>query len=164
MKQAISNDENFGSVRLQACYWDEPATWAGLEACDADWHFKSPSDSELRKLEEKWLRWKSVKDQLDKEWLAEQLVRVAEIAKTIDADSAKTRFAEEEAARLAYLQDDAAENQKWIDQMFDAATRIKEAELAAKWARTNRAGADIQRQAIRADNRELLERKRRGRR
>ena len=105
-----------------------------------------------------------MKDQLDKEWLAEQLVRVAEIAKTIDADSAKTRFAEEEAARLAYLQDDAAENQKWIDQMFDAATRIKEAELAAKWARTNRAGADIQRQAIRADNRELLERKRRGRR
>jgi hypothetical protein len=67
MKQAISNDENSGSVRLQPCYFAEDDTWAGLEAAGADWLFKMPIDGELRTLESRWLRVLKAKAEMDEQ-------------------------------------------------------------------------------------------------
>jgi hypothetical protein len=127
---------------------------------DFEWADAPSVVLEMAALDSRWQRWRKAKDSIDADWYRAELERLQEIALTIDAASQATLLDDAEERRRQYAEADAAANQQWIDQLFAAAKRVREAELAAKWSRVNKAGGDIQRQSIRADNQSLLQRKR----
>ncbi len=95
---------------------------------DIEWTPVAVARAELKhwnasELQARWRRWRRVKDELDREWLAAQNARVAEIALDIDRDRQRTRLDDEEAKRREYLATDARENQKWADAVSAAMGR-----------------------------------------
>jgi hypothetical protein len=73
-------------------------------------------------------RWRAVKDQLDREWMAEQSARVAEIALEINRDRQRQWIDDEEQKRRDYLAADAAENLKWAALVTEAQHRANKKE------------------------------------
>jgi hypothetical protein len=135
----------------------------GMKVRDFEWNDAPSVVLEMAALDAKWQRWRAAKDLIDADWYRAELERLQEIALTIDRATQATLLDEAEERRRQHAEADQKENEAWVSRMFEAAKKIRDAELAAKWARVNRAGAEIQRQEIRADNKILLERKRRSR-
>jgi hypothetical protein len=113
----------------------------------------SPSLEQLMQL--KWERWRSAKDSVDRDWLAAQQERLAEIALVIDADRRKTQLEREQEKADAYAAEDQRETTRFLDALHAETKRKADTWLAQAKARLEKATREINADIARRD-RQLL--------
>lgn len=118
----------------------------------------SPSLEQLMQL--KWERWRAAKDSVDRDWLAAQQERLAEIALVIDADRRKTQLEREQEKADAYAAEDQRATTRFLDALHAETKRKADAWLANAKARLEKATREINADINRRD-RQLLALKRR---
>jgi hypothetical protein len=133
----------------------------GITPNDLEWE---DAPAVVAALEQRWAKWRKLKNVIDADWLKGSQERVREAAREIKADKLKAALEAEEEKRRAYFAADAEENQRYIAALGSAIKKSSDARNAA-WrtgaeARlrraTNAINADINRR-----DRALLARKRR---
>jgi len=133
----------------------------GLTPNDLEWE---DAPFVVAALEQRWAKWRRLKNVIDADWLKASQERLREAANEINVDKLKSALEAEEEKRGAYFAADAEENQRYVAALGLAIKRSSDTRIAA-WRTTTEARLRRATNAINAEinrrDRELLERKRR---
>jgi hypothetical protein len=133
----------------------------GLTPNDLEWE---DAPSVIAALEQRWAKWRKLKNVIDADWLKASRHRVQEAAKEINADRLNAALEAEEEKRRKYFAEDAAQNEAYVRALGSAIKKSADARNAA-WRTAAEARLRRATKAINADinrrDRELLQRKQR---